>query len=383
LDGQVRVLLAPDKFAGSLTAGQVCAAVSAGLGAELPTVTTTSMPIADGGEGSIDAALAAGFAAVPVVASGPTGAAVRTRYARRGDTALVELAAVCGRAQLPGARPRPMSASTFGVGQVVIAALDAGARQLILAIGGSSSTDGGVGMLQALGARILDAAGRPIERGGAALSTIAAVDLHGLDARLAELELTVARDVDSPLLGPLGAAAVFGPQKGATPAQVLELEAGLRRWADVAAVAWRSDHAATPGAGAAGGTGFAALLLGATMRSGAELMLELVGFEPALARAALVITGEGSIDHQTLAGKAVYAVASAARARSIPVIAVAGRCLLTGKELQALGVRAVYTLTELEPDLARSMQHAESLLRSLGRQIARHEVRPNLDELGD
>lgn len=370
----MRVLIAPDKFAGSLTATQVCEAVASGLEAERPAVPTTSMPIADGGEGSIDAALAAGFDAVAVDATGPTGRPVRTRYARRGDTALVELAASCGRGRLPDGRLEPMTASTFGVGQVIAAALDAGVVRIVLALGGSASTDGGLGMLQALGARILDEHGRPVARGGGALSTVAAADLRDLHPRLAAARLTVACDVDSPLYGPLGAAAVFGPQKGASPAQVTELDAGLRHWSDMASAVWGVDHSATPGAGAAGGTGFAALALGATVRAGSVLMLELVGFGSALADATLVITGEGSLDRQTLAGKAVAGVAAAARDRGVPVIAVAGRSLLSAAELDELGVRAVYALSDLEPDLTRSMQNAAALLGTVARQLARREL---------
>jgi glycerate 2-kinase len=368
----MRIVIAPDKFKGSLSATGVAAALAVGLRAGMPSAELVMIPVADGGDGTVDAAVAAGFERVPVTASGPTGEPVRASYARRGGHAIVELASVCGLDRLPGGRLEPMTASSYGMGEVVAAALDAGARQITLAVGGSASTDGGAGLLQALGARVLDASGADLARGGAALRDVARLDLAGLHPALRQAVLTVAADVDSPLLGPHGAAEVFGPQKGASPTQVSELASGLRRWAAVVAAATGEDLSGRPGTGAAGGVGFAAqAVLGATARPGTALVLELAGLDAALAGAALVVTGEGALDEQSLAGKAPVGVARAAARRGVPVIAVAGRSTLPPGQARAAGFTAVRTLAELEPDPARSIAQASTLLRRLGQAIAR------------
>ena len=371
----MRILIAPDKFKGSLPAVRVAAAVAAGLSAAASAgMQLTTMPVADGGDGTVDAAVAAGFRRVPVVASGPTGQPVRTSYARRGDLALIELATVCGLERLPGGQLAPMDASSYGVGEVLRAALDAGARELVLAIGGSASTDGGIGLLQGLGARVLDRGGAPLGRGGAALRTAAELDLSGLPAALTGTRITLAADVANPLTGPDGAAAVFGPQKGATAEQIVTLDAGLRHWADLVTATTGTDWSGAPGAGAAGGVGFAALaVLGADRRPGIELVLELLGFGPALDQADLVITGEGSLDTQSLSGKAPIGVARAAADRGVPVIAVAGRSTLSLDQARAAGISSIYPLSDLEPDLDRSMADAAGLLERLGRTIARDQ----------
>jgi len=382
----MKIVVAPDKFKGSLPAAQVAAAIAAGLRSGLartgrPAAELVTIPVADGGEGTVDAAVAAGFERVPVTAAGPAGDPVRSGYARRGELAVVELADVCGLARLPGGRPAPLTASSFGAGEVLRAALDSGARRIVLGVGGSASTDGGAGLLQALGARVLDARGEPVRPGGAtlgggALRDVAALDLTGLHPALdpagRTAELILAADVDNPLTGPDGAAEVYGPQKGASPAEVTVLAAGLRRWAAVVAEAIGTDWSQAPGAGAAGGVGFAALaVLGATRRPGIELVLDLTGFETALDGADLVITGEGSLDAQSLAGKTPVGVARAAGRRGIDVVAVAGRSTLTAAELAAAGIAAVYPLSDLEPDLERSRAEAAGLLRRVGQMIAR------------
>jgi glycerate kinase len=371
----MRILIAPDKFKGSLPAVRVAAAVAAGLSAAASAgMQLTTMPVADGGDGTVDAAVAAGFRRVPVVASGPTGQPVRTSYARRGDLALIELATVCGLERLPGGQLAPMDASSYGVGEVLRAALDAGARELVLAIGGSASTDGGIGLLQGLGARVLDRGGAPLGRGGAALRTAAELDLSGLPAALTGTRITLAADVANPLTGPDGAAAVFGPQKGATAEQIVALDAGLRHWAELVTATTGTDWSGAPGAGAAGGVGFAALaVLGADRRPGIELVLELLGFGPALDQADLVITGEGSLDTQSLSGKAPVGVARAAADRGVPVIAVAGRSTLSLDQARAAGISSIYPLSDLEPDLDRSMAGAAGLLERIGRTIARDQ----------
>ena len=367
----MRVVLAPDKFKGSASAREVAGALAAGLRAARPDLEIAEFPVADGGDGTVAAAVAAGFAEIQVTAAGPVGDPVGTSFALRGRTAVVELADVTGLRRLPGPGLAPLTASTFGVGQVITAALDAGATEIVLGVGGSASTDGGAGMLQALGARLTDAGGRDLARGGAALAGLAAVDLAGLDRRIARARFLVACDVDSPLTGPAGAAAVFGPQKGAGPAEVGLLDRALAHWAAVTARVTGRDAARVPGAGAAGGTAFGALAyLGADLVAGADLVLGLIGFDAALAGAGLVVTGEGSLDRQTLTGKAPLGVARAAARRGVPVVAVAGRVLLTGPELAAAGFTIAYALTDLEPDPAIAMSRTADLLKRVGARIA-------------
>jgi glycerate kinase len=379
----MRIVVAPDKFKGSLPAAEVAAAVAAGLRAARGDAEIVTLPVADGGDGTVDAAVAAGFERVPVTAAGPLGDPVRASYARRGEVAVAELACVCGLARLPGGRRAPLTASSFGAGEVLRTALDAGARQVVLGVGGSASTDGGAGLLAALGARVLGSRGEPLGReaggrrlmGGVDLDAVAALDLAGLHPALRGAAVTLAADVDSPLAGPQGAAAPCGPQKGASPAEVELLDDGLRRWADVVTTAMGTDWSQAAGAGAAGGVGFAALaVLGARMRSGIELVLELTGFASRLAGADLVITGEGSLDAQSLAGKAPVGVARAAARLGVPVVAVAGRSTLTADELAAAGIAAVYPLTGLEPDRERCHAQAAWLLRRVGQIIARDRL---------
>jgi glycerate 2-kinase len=370
----MRIVIAPDKFKGSLSATRVAAAIAAGLRAEWPAAELVTIPVADGGDGTVDAAVAAGFERVPVTVAGPTGEPVHASYARSGEVAVVELACACGLMLLPGGRREPLTASSFGAGQVLAAALEAGTRRVIFGVGGSASTDGGAGLLQALGARVLDSGGKPLGPGigGGALRDAASLDLSGLHPALRACSVILATDVTNPLTGPDGAAEVYGPQKGASPAQVIELASGLRHWAAVVAAATGTDRSRAPGAGAAGGVGFAALaVLGAEPRPGIGLVLDLAGFEEALADAALVITGEGSLDEQSLSGKAPVGVAQAAARRGIPVVAVVGRSTLTGAQLAAAGIGAVYPLTDLESDPVRSSSEASTLLERVGRTIAR------------
>jgi len=374
----VHVIVAPDKFKGSLRASEVAAHVAAGLQAAVPGVEVVRIPVADGGDGTLDATAAAGYRLVSVRVSGPTGAPVDTGYAVRDETAVVELADACGLHRLPGGRLAPLAASSVGVGEVLRAVLDAGCPRVVLGVGGSASTDGGAGMLTALGARLLDADGAELPPGGGALPRLDRVDLTGLHPGLRRVEVLLASDVDNPLLGPSGAAAVYGPQKGASTADVELLEQGLTRWSYAVAAALGQPtgphgHPAAdlPGAGAAGGVGFAAMaVLGARMRPGIELFLELTRFAERLPGARLVVTGEGSLDAQTLHGKAPAGVAAAARAAGTPVVAVAGRSLLTPDELAAAGISAAYTLAEIEPNPARSMRMAGPLLEQVARRLA-------------
>ncbi|QIH99107.1 glycerate kinase [Rhodococcoides fascians A21d2] len=366
-----RILLAPDKFKGSLSAAEVARALAEGLVAVDPSLETVCLPVADGGDGTVDAAVTAGWDRVAVTCSGPTGEAVDTSYARRGDTAVVELASAVGLELLPGGRSDALGASTFGLGAVIAHALEAGAARIVVGLGGSASTDGGAGMLTALGARILDADGNDVARGGGALRGAVQLDVSGLvpSARNAVFEL--ACDVDNPLLGRTGAAAVYGPQKGAGPQELLYLEHGMRQWAHLVRNAIGRDVSGLAGTGAAGGTAFGAIaVLGAVAKPGIETVLELIDFAGALAGADLVVTGEGSLDEQSLYGKAPIGVAHAAREAGVPVITVAGRSVIGMDRLRTHGVVASYALADLEPDPRISMRDAATLLRDVGRTIA-------------
>lgn len=378
------VLIAPDKFKGSLTAADVVAAVRQGLQAVSP-VSVRGVPVADGGDGTIAAAVAAGYVEVPVVAAGPTGEPVSTRYARLGETAVVEMADVSGLVCLPGGLLEPLVATSRGTGEVMAAAIKAGCTTLVVGIGGSASTDGGAGLISALGVNLIDAKGRHIPDGGAALDGLDRLDTGALEERLAGVSITIACDVDNPLTGPNGAAAIYGPQKGADEAQIGQLDRALGHFADVVAAHTGRDERDAPGAGAAGGVGYAALaLLGATLRPGIDLIFDLIGFDKALDGVDLVITGEGSLDEQTLNGKAPAGVASASGKRGIPVLAVCGRTTLTRERLAAAGIQAAYALSDLEPDLDRSMSQAGALLTQVGQRIAREHLEPgpNDDDIG-
>jgi glycerate kinase len=369
-----RVVVAPDKFKGSLTAAEVAAGVAAGLVRGGFVGEIEALPVADGGEGTVATAVSAGFNRVELAVRGPVGRNVTASFALLGDTAVIEAAQACGLTLLAPGCLAPLTATSRGVGELILTAIRMGARRIVLGVGGVATSDGGAGLLQALGARLTDDKGRELPPGGAALARLAAVDRSGLHD-LSDVEFLLASDVDNPLLGPAGAAAVYGPQKGASAAEVPLLEAGLRRWADLAEAA-SGDAVAVrdaPGAGAAGGIGFAALLfLGARMRPGIELLLELASFGSRLDGARLVITGEGSLDQQTLHGKAPVGVARAASAHdpAVPVVAVAGRCTLTPEELRAAGIARAYALSDLEPDLARSIANAGPLVERLAERIA-------------
>jgi len=326
------VLIAPDKFKGSLTAPRVAEAVGRGLREVVPDVAVRLLPVADGGDGTVDAAVAAGFVKVGRWVTGPVGRPVPASFAVRGTTAVVEVASAAGLTLLD--RPAPLAATSHGVGELLKAALDVGCTTIVLGLGGSACTDGGAGMLEALGG----------------------TSFGGVD-------VVLACDVDNPLLGPTGAAAVYGPQKGASPEEVEILEARLAAFASRVG----PEHAERPGAGAAGGIGFAALaVLGARFRPGIEVVLELAGFAEAVADASLVITGEGSLDAQTRHGKAPFGVVRASG--DVPVVAVAGQCSVVPGDL---GLKAVYALLDVEPDVTRCMARAESLLTELGGRIAR------------
>ncbi|MFY9634824.1 MAG: glycerate kinase [Cellulosimicrobium cellulans] len=382
----MRIVIAPDKFKGSLSAPDVCLHLEKGLQRGAATALISNLdvvriPVADGGEGTLDAAVGSGFSRRTARVSGPTGEPVDAEYAVRGSEAVIEMATASGLAVLPrvirGNQPDSVSATTatsLGTGQLIRAALDAGCHRIILGVGGSANTDGGAGVLQGLGARFLDADGNELPAGGAALARLDTIDFTGFEPRLKDTRFVLASDVDNPLLGAQGAAAVFGPQKGAAQQDVGMLDAALARFVEVLAreIGHRAIKAAeAPGAGAAGGVGYAAIaVLAATRRPGIDVVLEFTQLAERLAGADLVITGEGSLDEQSLLGKTPIGVARAAAAQGVPVIAVCGRTTLAQEQATAAGFEDVYALTELETNVTTCMAEAGTLLEQVGIHIS-------------
>lgn len=376
-----RVLVCPDKFKGSLTAVEAAGAIATGLRRAIPDVEVVTLPVADGGDGTVAAVVSAGYGYRQVRVTGPTGEPVDAGFAIRGGTAVLEMAEASGLRQLPGGRLAPLTATTYGTGELIAAAVDAGAAEIILGLGGSATTDGGSGMAQALGVRLLDPDGAELSAGGAALARLSRIDVSGLDPRLARVAVVLASDVDNPLTGPNGAAAVYGPQKGASAEDVAVLDAALAHFAGCVQRDLGVAVSEIPGAGAAGGTGAGALaFLGAHAESGIGLILRAVGFTGALAGADLVVTGEGSLDEQSLAGKAPVGVAAAASAVGVPVVALVGRLQVSAVELHAVGIRSAAALLELEPDLAVAQRDAAPLLSDLAERLGRTLAPPPAED---
>ncbi|TDE22978.1 glycerate kinase [Actinomadura sp. 6K520] len=368
--------MAPDRFPGALTAAQAARHLAAGLRRARPGVPLVELPVADGGEGTVEAAVAAGWRRVEAEVCGPTGRPITARLAMNGRSAVVELAEASGVRRLPGGKPRPLHASSIGTGQLLAHAVRLGARRIVLGLGGGACTDGGAGLVQGLGGRLLDALGKDLPPGGAALRSLHALDLRGLPD-MSGIEVVLAADSAGPLLGRTGAAAVDGPRRGATRDEVRLLDAGLRRWADLAEAASRTAARDLPGAGTAGGVGFAALaFLGATIEPGTSLMLDLLGFAEKARGARLVVTGEGSLDTRSLRGTAPIGVARAAARAGAPVVAVAGRRGLTGEQLRKARIQGAYALADIEPDPERRARRAGPLLEQLTVAIADEWLRP-------
>ena len=371
----MKIVIAPDSFKESLSAAGVASALARGLRQALPTAEILECPLGDGGEGTLDAVLAAtGGEVREVRVTGPLGEPVTARWGWLAEqrTAFVEMASASGLELVPKARRDVRVATSHGTGELLRAALDAGAERLVLAIGGSATNDGGAGVLQALGVRLLDGQGQALAPGGAALASLASLDLTDLHPRLAAVEVVIAADVDNPLCGSQGASQIFGPQKGASPEQVRELDAALAHFATVTAATLGRDVSEQPGAGAAGGVGFAALaFLQATFRPGIEVVAELVGLEEALQDADLAVTGEGRLDGQTLRGKTPAGVLRLAQRHGVPVVAVAGSLGEGYDALYQQGLAAAFSLVPGPLSLEEALAQAEGLLERTARDIGR------------
>ncbi|MBU9868603.1 glycerate kinase [Rahnella aceris] len=371
----MKIIIAPDSFKESLSAECAAMAIEDGFRAVFPELEAVRLPVADGGEGTVDALIAAtGGHRIDIEVTDPQGHRVRGFYGvnGKGDCAVIEMAAASGLMLVPAGQRDPLAATSFGTGELIRHALDGGIRHIILGIGGSATVDGGIGMVQALGGRFTDAQGIDLPWGGAALAQLAAIDLSQLDPRLAQCRIEVACDVENPLTGPCGAAAVFGPQKGASAQDVQVLDAAL---AHLAAVIFRHlgvNVLEWPGGGAAGGMGVAArLFLRGNMRSGIDIIMDAIGLEEAMQGATLVITGEGRLDQQTINGKAPVGVARLAQRYHVPVIGLAG---ILGEGVEVVhqhGLDAVFSILPRLAPLETVLEQGEENLRYAAQNLAR------------
>jgi glycerate kinase len=371
----MRIVVAPDSFKGSLSALGVAEAMERGIHAVFADAEVIKVPIADGGEGTVAALVSAtGGRLEQCVVPGPLGDPVTAVWGVLGDgrTAVIEMAAASGLPLVPRHLRDPRITTTAGTGRLVKAALDAGLRKIVIGIGGSATNDGGTGMATELGVRFLDAQGRPLPPGGAALARLARIDLAALDLRLAQTEIMVACDVDNPLTGPRGASAVYGPQKGATPEMVQELDHALGVLAQVATRATGREVADQPGAGAAGGLGAGFLWFSrAQLRPGVEIVLAATGFEAKVADADLVITGEGRTDAQTAMGKAPVGVAAVAKRHAVPVVCLAGGLIEGADAVLAHGIDALASIVPHPMPLEECTEHAAQLIEAAAARVCR------------
>jgi glycerate kinase len=362
------IVVAPQSLKGSLDAPEVGEAIAVGIRRVWPDANIRVVPVADGGEGTVRALVAAtGGTLRHARVTGPLGEPVDAEYGMlgggRAGTAVIEMAAASGLPLVPPDKRDPRVATTRGTGELMRAALDVGARRLLIGIGGSATNDGGVGMAQALGARLLDGQGNELPAGGAALAHLDRIDTSSLDPRLKDVEIQVASDVTNPLCGPEGASAIYGPQKGATPEMAAELDAALTHYGEALKRDLGADVANTPGAGAAGGLGAGLLAFAhAQLVPGAYLVLETLDFAHILDGAALVFTAEGQLDSQTAYGKAVGAVAGAARKAGARVVALAGSVTAGDAALEKLGIDAALSIVNGPITLEESMANTTRLL---------------------
>ena len=370
----MKIVIAPDSYKESLSALEVAQAVEAGFRQVFPDADYVLVPVADGGEGTVDAMVAAtGGRKETVTVSGPLGEPVEAFYGLTGDgdTAVIEMAAASGLALVPPDRRNPLLTNSRGTGELIRAALDAGARRFILGIGGSATNDGGAGMVQALGARLLDLEGRELDGSGGDLARLERIDVSALDPRLAECRIEVACDVDNPLTGARGASAVFGPQKGATPEMVQALDANLARLARIVERDLGVAVDAVPGAGAAGGMGAAMLaFFGATLKPGIEIVTAAVDLDTHVRDADLVITGEGRIDFQTVHGKTPIGVARVAKRHGKPVIGIAGSLGAEVGVVHAHGIDAVFSVLGKPCTLDEALRDAAANVELTARNVA-------------
>ncbi len=370
----MKIIIAPDSFKESLCSAEVAKQIEAGFREVFPAADYIKLPVADGGEGTVDALVAATAGDLRHLSvCGPLGEQLEAFYGVCGDgkTAVIEMAAASGLALVPPAKRNPLLTSSFGTGELIRAALDEGLRHLIIGIGGSATNDGGAGMLQALGVRLLDQQGQEIGGGGSELGRLDRIEIDNLDARLKDCRIEVACDVDNPLIGERGASAIFGPQKGATPEMVVALENNLVNFARLVERDLGRKIADVPGAGAAGGMGGAMLgFLDATLRPGVDIVIDAIGLESLLQGADLVITGEGRIDRQSVFGKAPVGIAREAKRKNVPVVAIAGSLGEGAEAVYSCGINALFSVVQGPCSLEKALADAADNLRQTARQVA-------------
>lgn len=370
----MKIVIAPDSFKESLTSFEVATCIEEGFREILPDAEYVKVPIADGGEGTVEALVAAtGGRLIEEFVTGPLGEPVKAVYGIMGDncTAVIEMASASGLALVPKDLRNPLKTTSYGTGELIGHALDAGMRKFIIGIGGSATNDAGIGMLQALGARFVDCQDKEIGHGGGSLAKLARIECEDLDSRLRDSQVLVACDVNNPLTGPHGASHVFGPQKGANPKMVEELDKNLLHFASVVDRDLDRQVAEIPGAGAAGGMGAALLVfLNAELKSGIEIVIDAIGLEAAIAGADLVITGEGRIDGQSVHGKAPVGVARLASKHGLPVIGFAGSLGEGAEQLKECGVSALFSVVNGPCDLSEAISSAADNLKGLSKNVA-------------
>jgi glycerate kinase len=373
----MKIVITPDSFKENLTSLEVATAIEKGIKRVLPGARCIKVPMADGGEGTVQSlvdATAGKLLKKEVV--GPLGEPVTAHYGVLGDgkTAVIEMAEASGSPLVPKERRDPLKATTYGTGQLIIEALDQGAKAIVIGIGGSATVDGGAGMAQALGVRFLQKNKKPIEgyAAGGMLDSIAGIDMSGIDPRIEDTRITIASDVENPLTGRKGAAYVFGPQKGATPEMVEQLDRNLKLFARVIKKELGIDVASLPGAGAAGGLGAGLVAFtGAKLRSGVELVIEATRLKDHLTGADLVITGEGRVDFQTAFGKTPAGIAKAAKRFKVPVIAIGGSLSDDARGVYEHGIDALASAAARDMDLAEALRHSREHLENAAERVIR------------
>lgn len=370
----MKIVIAPDSFKESLTALEAATAIEFGMKKILPEASFVKVPMADGGEGTVQSLVdATGGKMINKTVTGPLGTPVKAFFGISGDekTAVLEMAAASGLHLVPPVDRNPLVTTTRGTGELIAAALDYGVEHIIIGIGGSSTNDGGAGMAKALGIMLLDSAGKEIGEGGGALNTLAAVKMDGIDKRLELVKIEVACDVDNPLTGLRGASHIFGPQKGATPHIVEELDNNLRHFADIIRTDLGKDIEHISGAGAAGGLGGGLMaFLSAELKRGVDIVLEATDLETHLQNADFVITGEGKIDGQTIFGKTPIGVAKTAKRHNVPVIAIAGNVASNSEVVHEHGIDAVFSIVPGVITLEDAFENASTYVERIAANIA-------------
>lgn len=370
----MKIVIAPDSYKESLSASEVAQAIEKGFREIFPDAQYISVPVADGGEGTVDAMISAtqGSKVVTTV-TGPLGEPVTACWGISGDgkTAFIEMAEASGLALVPNEKRNPLITTSHGTGELILRALDNGVRNIIIGIGGSATNDGGAGMIQALGAKLIDAAGKEISPGGGGLQSLNSIDISGLDKRLESCVINVACDVTNPLTGDNGASRIFGPQKGASEAMIVELDRNLTHFAQMIKKYLRIDVESAPGAGAAGGMGAALMaFLGADLRSGVEIVTEALNLEEHIHNCSLVVTGEGRMDSQSIRGKVPIGVAAVAKKYRKPVIGIAGSLACDVAVVHQHGIDAAFSVLNSIGTLDEALKHAFENIYRASRDIA-------------